>query len=94
MTEVVAERYIEGKVQAWAEKNGWLVRKLSFLGRRSAPDRLYIRESTIVFIEFKRSDGVLTKGQEKERDRLRDHGALVYCVRDIKAGVGLLKIFM
>lgn len=64
-----------------AEKDGWLVRKLQYVGRRGAPDRMFVKAGRIVFIEFKKlgenPDGL----QQREHDRLRGRGIIVHVVR-------------
>ena len=47
------EQAIEQRVCRWAERNGWLQFKFETPGRRAAPDRIFIKDGQIVFIEFK-----------------------------------------
>ena len=48
------ESFEEGKAVAWAENNGWIVRKMQYIGRRGCPDRFFFGYGQIIMIEFKR----------------------------------------
>lgn len=75
---------IESTIEAWvcekAEEAGWLVRKVKWIGRSSAADRLFAKNGRVLFIEFKRPDNVPTPTQERELQRLRDAGVEVHVV--------------
>ncbi len=81
------ESRIEEKVQEFAEARGWLVRKLKWIGRRGAPDRLYLRNGRVVFPEFKQKGKPPNPQQAREHERLRNHGAEVVVIDNIEAGV-------
>ena len=65
-----------------AEADGWLVRKLAWLGRRSGPDRFFAKDGRVVLIEFKRPGEKVVEGsgQSKEIQRLLDAGVEVHSV--------------
>ena len=84
------ERLIEKKVCDWAKKDGWLVRKLSWVGRHGAPDRFFARAGRIVFIEFKQAGKKPTDHQAREIENLRDQGCEVYVCDDVEEGKFLL----
>lgn len=69
---------------AWAENNGWLVRKMQYQGRHSCPDRFFFGYGEIVPVEMKKRgktpsrDGKLSKGQALEFERLADVGVKVH----------------
>lgn len=48
------EASVEEDVVAWAENQGWHVRKMQYPGRRGCPDRFFFRGGSLVIIEFKR----------------------------------------
>ena len=50
------ESFEEGKAVVWAENNGWIVRKMQYIGRRGCPDRFFFGYGQIIMIEFKRLD--------------------------------------
>ena len=54
----MAEYYIEDNVVAAAEADGWFSRKLQWVGRDGAPDRLFVKLGRVVFIEFKDKDKI------------------------------------
>lgn len=68
---------------AWAENNGWTVRKLKYEGRVGAPDRLFYGYGTMVLIEMKNpkrrnhKNGGLSEGQVEEHKRFLDAGVPV-----------------
>lgn len=67
---------------AKAEADGWLVRKLQWVGRRGGPDRFFLKNGRIVLIEFKRPGKSVEEGsgQSREIQRLIDAGAEVHSV--------------
>ena len=64
---------------------GWLVRKVSYEGRRGCPDLICMRDGRVVFIEVKSPTGRgrLSRFQELEHARLREAGMDVMVVSDI-----------
>jgi hypothetical protein len=80
------EAGVEMPVVRRAEKAGWMVRKVQWIGRIGAPDRLFIKGGRHVWIEFKDKGKVPRKSQELEHDRLRAAGAeIYYCDSAIEA---------
>ena len=86
------EKHIEAKVRAKAIEAGWLCYKFTSPSRRSVPDRLFIRDGRVVFIEFKRPGGKLTSGQEREIERLRKAGAEVHVCYSVEEACDALGI--
>lgn len=84
------ESAIEEKVCRWATRNGWLVRKFKS-SKRGVPDRVFIRNGIVVFIEFKRKGGVPTPQQANEHAALRAAGAVVYVFDDVEKGIEILQ---
>lgn len=84
------EKDIEARARAWAISEGWLVYKFVSPATRSVPDRVFIRDGRVVFIEFKRPGGALTPGQTREIARMRRAGAEVhvcYSVEEAKVAL-------
>jgi len=77
------ESSVEDDVVAWAEQNGWLVRKMQYPGRRGCPDRFFFRDGYLVIIEFKRP-GKKTADpiQVREHKRYADAGWPVHVVNN------------
>lgn len=86
MREIV----VEEKVCEFAEKQGWLVRKMVYAGRRGCPDRWFFRGGKIVIIEFKRAGKEPDGLQKREHQKLRDHGIRVHVIDNIADGCSLL----
>ena len=86
------EREIESKARAKAIEAGGLCYKFTSPSRRSVPDRLFIRDGRVVFIEFKRPGGKLTSGQEREIERLRRAGAEVHVCYSVEEACRALGI--
>ena len=63
MRESTIEKYLVDRVQA----AGGQVRKVKWIGRRGAPDRLVMLLGTSVWVELK------APGQEAEPHQLREH---------------------
>ena len=83
-TTRVLEQNEELDVVAWAENNGWIVRKMQYIGRRSCPDRYFFGYGQIIPIEMKKKgktasrDGRLSTGQKEEFKRLAGVGVTVH----------------
>jgi len=89
----VTESPIEGVVCKLAEEAGWLVRKVSWLGRRAAPDRLFAKGGRVVLIEFKRpGTAFATLQQQLEHKRLTSSGIEVHVCDSISSGLSALGV--
>ncbi len=87
---MMLEKDIEAKARKLAIADGWECYKFSSPGRRSVPDRLFIKGGRVVFIEFKRPGGRLTSGQEREIARLRAKGAEVHVCYSVEEAMDAL----
>lgn len=87
---------IEDTVCDIATRNGWLVRKVSWVGRRAAPDRLFSKivdgHPRPVLIEFKREKKGATIQQKREHERLRAAGIEVHVCDSITSALKVLEI--
>lgn len=82
---------IEMPVVKAAEKAGYFVRKVSWVGRRSAPDRVFSRRDRgTVWIEFKRPGERPTTAQSLEHERMRSAGMEVHYCDSIDDAMRLL----
>lgn len=85
------ERAVELPVVAMAEKEGFFVRKVQWVGRRSAPDRLFARKDRgQVYIEFKAPGKTATLAQQQEHDRMRKAGIEVHTCDNIDDAMRIL----
>lgn len=64
---------------------GWEQRKISYEGRAGAPDRLLLAPGFHCFIEFKAPGMKPRPIQEKEHERLRKAGFMVYVIDSVYA---------
>lgn len=78
----VRESKVERDACAEAKENGWLVYKLS--GNRGIPDRLFIKQGRVVFIEFKAPGGTLRAQQVKRIKEIRGAGVKAYVASSIE----------
>ena len=82
---------IENPVVARAERAGYYVRKVSWVGRRSAPDRVFSRRDRgTVWIEFKRPGEVPTRLQAEEHVKMRAAGMEVHVCDSIDDAMRIL----
>ena len=86
------EANVEEKACKRAKERGFLFRKLKWIGRRGAPDRLFSRADTGPFmVEIKKPGGTLDPHQVREIKRLRDAGIRVEVIDSIEAAYELFK---
>jgi hypothetical protein len=84
------ESSIENAVCNYAKAHGWLVRKVQWIGRVGAPDRMFARSGRVVFIEFKAPGRPARPTQAREIERLRKEGIEAWLCDDAEAGISLL----
>ena len=85
------EANVEGEVTKWAEANGFLSRKMKYIGRHGCRDRDFYGHGHVVLIEFKRPGKTAAAHQERERRRLAEVGVTIHVIDDIDAGIAVLK---
>lgn len=85
------EADIELAVVAWAEDHGWEVRKVKWLGRDGAPDRVFFGYGRTVWIEFKRPGEEPRPNQVREHRRMAKGGAKVHAVDSVEQGIAILR---
>lgn len=84
------EATVELSAVAWAKAHGVLTRKLKWIGRRKAPDRIFAPGRS-VFIEFKRIDEDPDEGQAREIKRMRASGLEVHVVRTMSEFLEIMR---
>ena len=85
------EAVIENEVVSRAERANLLVRKMTYPGRRGAPDRMFVGTNIgVVFMEFKRPGGIQSGLQKREQKALKERGAKCYCVDNVKEACEIL----
>jgi hypothetical protein len=86
------ERNIERKVCEMAKAAGWLAFKFVSPAQRGVPDRIFIKDGRIVFIEFKAPGAMPTKLQWRMIDRLRGAGCEVHVCDSVEGGCDALAL--
>lgn len=85
----------ESATVAWAENNGWVVRKMKYIGRRGCPDRFFFGYGQILMLEFKRleegRESKTSENQVREHERLADVGCPVYTFYTSSSAIDFLK---
>lgn len=79
---------------AWAESNGWEVRKMKYVGRRGCADRMFFGHGVIVPIEFKRAKQEPDIHQERDHKKLAKVGVTVHVCRSKAEVIAILKRHM
>lgn len=74
------ERDIERYLVVRAQELGGEVRKVKWIGRKHAPDRLVLLPGRSIWAEVKASGKLATPGQRREHDRMRALGQCVSVV--------------
>lgn len=82
----VRERDIEKYLCESVEKLGGEVRKVAWIGRRGAPDRVVMLPPSVskqpwVWVELKRPGGVVSAQQKREHERMRRYGQIVIVIK-------------
>lgn len=76
------ESIIEGYTVASAKRLGIYTRKQMWVDRAGAPDRVFIHNGRVVYVEFKADYGVLSARQEREHKELKKAGAEVMVISE------------
>ena len=85
------EKIIEKKVCDYAKKCGWLAYKFVSPGQRGVPDRMFVKDGHVIFIEFKQLGKKATALQNKHLNRLRSHLIEAYVIDSVADGLKLLE---
>lgn len=88
----MSEEAVEATVDELARRAGWLVRKVSWQGRRGAPDKAYIGFGRFVLIEFKDLGETLEGQQSREWHRLRDGYGDVHACDNVDDALEILGV--
>jgi hypothetical protein len=85
VTKVIRESVVEKHLVSRVVALGGMTRKLKWIGKRGAPDRLVILHGSVFFIELKRPGGKLDPLQVREIERIRNNGGRVATLDSIEA---------
>lgn len=84
------ESTVERRLKEYAESLGIWTRKFISPSRRGVPDRVYLANGLVMFMEVKRPGETLTKLQRYELDLIRDHGGCAEWANSIEDGKDLI----
>jgi len=78
----MSESKFEQKISRKLEAKGWLSVKLIQTSKNGIPDRMYLRDGQIFFIEFKSSIGRLNEVQKYRIKELRKAGFHCFIMKE------------
>lgn len=85
------EAVFEELLIEYAEARGWIFRKLKFIGRRGAPDRMFAKDGRVMFVELKAPGKPPSTGQVREIRQLRAAGLDVHLIDNLNSGYALFE---
>ncbi len=86
------ESKIEKTICKYAITLGWAVYKFVSPGLRGVPDRIFLRNGQIIFIEFKADNKKPRKQQIKRIKELKALGFIVEYIDSIEKGINLFNL--
>jgi hypothetical protein len=88
------ERDIEKRVKEYARSKGFLAYKFTSPGHIGVPDGLFISPvGFVIFMEFKQTGKKPTAMQQREIDRINQHGVMALVVDSVEQGRGLIDAY-
>lgn len=84
------ERDLEAEIVAAAIRLGWLCWKFVSPGLRGVPDRFFLRDGRVLFVEIKKSGEKPTRQQEIRGEEIRAHGGEWHWVDSLEAALVVL----
>ena len=84
------EKEIEQNVYQYAEKLGVLHYKFKSPSCRSVPDRIFMFNSLVYFVEFKSKNGKLDTSQKIKIADIRAQNIPVFVINNIQDGIKLI----
>lgn len=85
-------KQIQEKVEKLAEADGQFFRRVSWTGKRRAPDNVFVKDGRTVWIEFKDRGKAARSDQDTEHQEMIEAGAEVYVVDSIWRACEILGI--
>ena len=87
------EKEVEKKVCDYAKSQGWLTYKFVSPSNRGVPDRIFMRQHKMLFIEFKANGKKPTGLQMSVALDIAETGFQVYVVDDVERGKGIIDAY-
>ena len=88
----MSEKRLEKRCTDVAKANGWWSRKFSSPANRGVPDRIFLKDGVVWFIEFKAPGKQPTPLQVHEMRLIREHDGNVFCIDNVDDFKKLLRI--
>mgnify|MGYP003661828076 CR=1 FL=1 len=88
------ESTIERAVCAYAKSKGCLTLKLSGQNQKGQPDRMFLHNGRVMFIEFKSPGKEPTALQARWLERITENGHYATWCDEINAGKKMIDVFM
>ena len=79
----MSEKKLEKRCTDVAKANGWWSRKFSSPANRGVPDRIFMKEGRVIFVEFKAPGKEPTPLQWHEIGLIKDHGGNAIWIDDV-----------
>ena len=89
----ISEVKVESKVCKYAESLDWLVFKFCSPNNKGVPDRIFMRQSVVFFIEFKKERKPRTKLQKFIGNLIIKAGVAVYEVDSVESGIKIINSY-
>jgi hypothetical protein len=87
---VIRESAVERRAVIAAREQGWLSYKFASPACRGVPDRIFIRDGTVLFVEFKSLGGRLSPSQKVEIARIAQHGGMVHVANSLEVFMDII----
>ena len=91
--KTVSEAHVESCVCEYARSLGWLEYKFTSPSSKGVPDRIFIRDGVVFFIEFKRLDEECNAMQKEVITTMRNAGVVVHVIDNEDCGKNLFTSF-
>lgn len=91
VSEVIREKDIEAKVTKWARDRHFLTYKFVSPSQRGVPDRVFIRDGYVIWIEFKAPGKKPTPLQAHTIKKMQDEGCRVYVFDNAEDAIAKLE---
>lgn len=82
-------RDVQEPVTVYAQRQGWLARRMQYIGRNGCPDTWFFKRGRVIICEWKDLGKIASLQQSLEHGRLRASGMEVHVIDNIEDGCAL-----
>lgn len=93
MATAVRESKVESDIRKYALAKGWWVAKFTSPGKRGVPDRIFIKNGFVLFIEIKRPGEKPSQQQTLRMAEMDKYGALTFWVDNVEAAKEIFETY-